>query len=68
MSDINIFELLGNAEKAIEAQRESLTDEQKKEFDKKLEESNFKNLSEDLRKKLNGLNDQFKGIIDGHNN
>ena len=39
--NINIFDLLTNAEQIIESQRETLTEEQKKEFDEKLKESDL---------------------------
>ena len=60
--NINIFDLLTNAEQIIESQRETLTEEQKKEFDEKLKESDFHNLKENLAKQLNSLGDQLSKL------
>jgi hypothetical protein len=63
MSDTNIFELLNNAEEFVKSQREQLSDEDKKEFDKKLEESDFFNLKSNFQKELNGIGSQMSKLF-----
>ena len=65
MSNTDIFKLLNDAEKVMKSQRESLSDEQKIEFDKKIEESDFKNLTADLKKQFDSLGGQLENILKG---
>jgi hypothetical protein len=59
----DIIQLLNDAEKVLEAQRETLTDEEKIKFDKELENSDFKSLKSNLDKELKGLHSQFQTIL-----
>lgn len=63
MSEPNIFELLNNAEEFVKSQREQLSDEDKKEFDKKLEESDFFNLKSNFQKELNSIGSQMSKLF-----
>jgi hypothetical protein len=59
----DIIQLLNDAEKVLEAQRETLTDEEKVKFDKDLEDSDFKSLKSNLDKELKSLHSQFQTIL-----
>lgn len=59
----DIIQLLNDAEKVLEAQRETLTDEERIEFDKKIKDSDISTLKSNLDKELKSLHSQFQTIL-----